>query len=113
MCRLLLDAKGTSKKQKKKRTKAAQPGKQIPQSVREALESDKPMKWIATMNDEINGLIYSGVLVHDQSYQDLIKAEILSKPVPLGMYFDEQLNNRLHKIPTKHVVITRPTSDLW
>jgi hypothetical protein len=87
-----LEAKGTSKKQKKKRTKAAQTGKQVPQSVREALESDKPMKWIAAMNDEIDGLTDSGVLLHDQSYQDLTKAGIHSKPVPLGMYFDEKLN---------------------
>ena len=44
------------------------------------------------MDDEINGLTDSGVLLHDQSYQDLTKAGIVSKSVPLGMYFDEKLN---------------------
>ena len=44
------------------------------------------------MNGEINGPTDSGVLLHDQSYQDLNKAGILSKPVPLGMYFDEKLS---------------------
>ena len=89
---MAMETKAKSKKQKKKRIKATQTGRQVPQSVREALESDKPLKWCAAMNDEINGLTESGVLLHDQSLEDLNKAGIHSKPVPLGMYFDEKLN---------------------
>ena len=80
---------GTGKRKKPKQRAAL--GKNAPpQSMRQALERDNAIEWANSMDSEMEGLTKMGVLLHDQTLADCREAGITSKPVPMGLYFDEK-----------------------
>jgi hypothetical protein len=61
-----------------------------PQSMRQALDRDNALEWAESMDSVMEGLTKMGVLLHDQTLADCREAGITSKPVPMGLYFDEK-----------------------
>ena len=80
---------GTGKRKKPKQ-RAALGENAPPQSMRQALDRDNALEWAESMDSEMEGLTKMGVLLHDQTLADCREAGITSKPVPMGLYFDEK-----------------------
>ena len=81
-------------KKKKSRVKASLGGRKIPKTLTDILELDNNecTEWLEAIKAELDGLTEMGVLLHRQSMADLHSQGVTSKPVQLGLYFDEKIN---------------------
>ena len=77
-------------RRKKPKQRAALGDNAPPQSMRQALDRDNALEWANSMDSEMEGLTKMGVLLHDQTIADCREAGITSKPVPMGLYFDNK-----------------------
>jgi hypothetical protein len=76
-------------KQRKKRRGPPQ-AENWPNSVKQALNSEKPEAWKKAIATEIDKLTDRGVFLHDQTVSDILAHGITTKIVPLGLYLTEK-----------------------
>ena len=72
-----------------------------PNSVKQALASDKPEAWKTAIAAELDKLTDRGVFLHDQTAEDIIASGIKTKVVPLGLYLSEKYNEKGELIKEK------------
>jgi len=66
------------------------PAENWPNSVKQALASDKPEAWKNAIAAELDKLTDRGVFLHDQTMADIHASGIKTKVVPLGIYLSEK-----------------------
>ena len=88
-------SKAQNKKKFKQRKKRGPPQNvNWPNSVKQALNSDKPEAWKRAIAAEIDKLTSRGVFLHDQTASDILAHGITTKVVPLGLYLTEKYDEK-------------------
>ena len=98
-------AQRQSKQSKKKQYPKAKERKGIaktwPNSVKQALASDKPEAWKIAIAAELDKLTDRGVFLHDQTMADILASGIKTKVVPLGIYLSEKYDENGNLVKEK------------